>query len=367
MIEFRGVTTNTILLVVFVGRISGRSWKKDLLNFNLDKSEQMLMQYSKSKQVQKESLILNGQVIKEVESYKYLGDLKNTKGTVNLCINKRINCALGVINEMKFLIKKEALKKQGFAISIKLIEAMLIPKVLYACETWTNSTKKQNKGIEKLQKDAVTIINSLPQSMPYDGIVLECGLMPMEFRIKEKRLMYFHKILSMNESRLTKIVYEEQKRLNFPNCWYKEVISDLKMIDINLKECQIKNLTKQQWKKIVREKMIIITENNIKNMKKTKLRFIKDSKFGMKEYLGCEEASSLLKLKLNMVDLRANYKGKYTDSLCRRCGSHEEYIEHLWDCPNFYQRPETEKICLDTNNSEVLKSINKTLQRFLTQ
>ena len=94
--------------------------------------------------------------------------------------------------------------------------------------------------------------------------------------------MYFHKILSMNESRLTKIVYEEQKRLNFPNCWYKEVISDLKMIDINLKECQIKNLTKQQWKKIVREKMIIITENNIENMKKTKLRFIKDSKFGMR-------------------------------------------------------------------------------------
>ena len=90
------------------------------------------------------------------------------------------------------------------------------------------------------------------------------------------------------------------------------------------------------------------------------------SKFGMKEYLGCEEASSLLKLKLNMVDLRANYKGKYTDSLCRRCGSHEEYIEHLWDSPNFYQRPKTEKTCLDTNNSEVLKSINKTLQRFLT-
>ena len=57
--------------------------------------------------------------------------------------------------------------------------------------------------------------------------------------------------------------------------------------------------------------------------------FINGNKFEMKEYLGCEEASSLLKLKLNMVDLRANYKGKYADSLCRRCGSHEEYIEHL--------------------------------------
>ena len=80
-----------------------------------------------------------------------------------------------------------------------------------------------------------------------------------------------------------------------------------------------------QWKKIVREKIIIIIENNIRNNKKNKLRFINGNKFEMKEYLGCEEASSLLKLKLNMVDLRAKCKGKYTDSLCRRCGSHEEY------------------------------------------
>ena len=40
--------------------------KKNLLNFNLDKSEQMVMRYSKNKKVQKETLILNGQVIKEV-------------------------------------------------------------------------------------------------------------------------------------------------------------------------------------------------------------------------------------------------------------------------------------------------------------
>ena len=73
-----------------------------------------------------------------------------------------------------------------------------------------------------------------------------------------------------------------------------------------------KNLTKEQWKKIVREKMIKIKE---KDKKKTKLRFIKGSMFEMKEYLGCEQASSLLKLKVNMVDLRANNKGKYIDSL----------------------------------------------------
>ena len=200
----------------------------------------MVMHNSKSKKVQNDPLILNDKVIKEVESYKYLGDLKNNKGTLDLCLSKRINSTMGVINEIKILIKQDALKKQSFVISIKLIEAILIPKVLYACETWTNVTNKQIKSLEKLQKDAVTIINSLPQSTPYDGIVLECGLMPMEFRIKENMLMYFHKVLKMKESRLTKIVYEEQKSLNFPNCWYKEVISNIKMIDVNSKSIRSK-------------------------------------------------------------------------------------------------------------------------------
>ena len=50
--------------------------------------------------------------------------------------------------------------------------------------------------------------------------------------------------------------------------------------------------------------MIIIIENDIIENKKTKLKFIKGSKFEMKEYLRCGEVSSLLKLKLNMVDLK---------------------------------------------------------------
>ena len=42
-------------------------------------------------------------------------------------------------------------------ISIKLIESILIPKILYGCETWTNVSKQQLKILEKIPKDAVTV------------------------------------------------------------------------------------------------------------------------------------------------------------------------------------------------------------------
>ena len=43
-------------------------------------------------------------------------------------------------------------------------------------------------------------------------------------------------------------------------------------------------------------------------------------------------------LKLNMIDLKANYKGKNEDALCRRYGAQEENIEHLFYCQNFKEK-----------------------------
>ena len=87
----------------------------------------------------------------------------------------------------------------------------------------------------------------------------------------------------MNEKRLTKKVYEEQKRLGLPNCWHKEVMSDLKMLDINRSEENIRNITRAEWKSLIKEKLKAGLEDNIKNTKMTKLRFIKQSNFGIKK------------------------------------------------------------------------------------
>ena len=85
-------------------------------------------------------------------------------------------------------------------------------------------------------------------------------------------------------------------------------------------------------------------EDNIKITKMTKLRFIKQSNFGIKNYIKDKEGVSLLKLKLNMTDMKANYKANHNNSLCRRCGTQEEKIEHLSDCPEFSKRMYNKKL-----------------------
>ena len=56
-----------------------------------------------------------------------------------------------------------------------------------------------------------------------------------------------------------------------------------------------------------------------------------------------------------MADLIANYKGKYTDSFCKRFGSHEELIERLLDFPIYIEKPKSESTRQATNQAKVLK------------
>ena len=51
-------------------------------------------------------------------------------------------------------------------------------------------------------------------------------------------------------------------------------------------------------------------ENDLRKDNGSKTRFIRRSSFGIKQYIKHSEAPKLLKLKLNMVDLKANFRGK---------------------------------------------------------
>ena len=92
------------------------------------------------------------------------------------------------------------------------------------------------------------------------------------------------------------------------------------------------------------------------------MRFIKKSSIGLKLYINRNEGAKLLKLKLNMTELQTIYKGKHENALCRRCGDHEEYIEHIWEC-RYSQKNDLPKIdSLQGNNLKLLS--NEFLEQF---
>ena len=80
-----------------------------------------------------------------------------------------------------------------------------------------------------------------------------------------------------------------------------------------------------------------------------------------------KQAPKLLMLKLNMVDLKANFRGKNENAFCRRCGVHEEYVEHLWECSLFENKNLPNFTNMTKNNPKVLSIIQKYVEKFINK
>ena len=67
-----------------------------------------------------------------------------------------------------------------------------------------------------------------------------------------------------------------------------------------------------------------------------KLRFTNN--LGKQEYIGkcrMEEVKTIMKVRLNMTELKANFRGKYRDTICPACEKDEETTEHVIRCKEY--------------------------------
>ena len=99
----------------------------------------------------------------------------------------------------------------------------------------------------------------------------------------------------------------------------------------------IQKKEKSEWKKIIKEKInkIITSELNIEYETKTKLRFLKNKPFQKEEYLDKYPAmvcKDIMELRLNMIEVKANFKGRFKDEICVGCFQEKESTEHFLSC-----------------------------------
>ena len=127
-----------------------------------------------------------------------------------------------------------------------------------------------------------------------------------------------------------------------PNCWYTELETIAKEYDIDIKIETTSKKTKSKWKREIKERIHKRIEEIVRDetANKTKLRLIKNDKYERKEYLNTcsiKDVTKIMRFRLNMIKIRANYKGKYDDLTCDGCKEEQETTEHIVSCRE-YQR-----------------------------
>ena len=316
--------------------------KKYVFNNEKGKTEilQIKLNKKKKKPEQKPNVTVKKGKIGYTDSYKCLGDQYDETGKNLSKINKKMSKGNFIAAEVKRHGRYENVGEADTSVRMFLLETVVKQTLLFNTHTWVNITKEEKKAVDKEHYMILRKIFDQKLNTPYIGILLETGLWPYSIAIVYKRLMHFHQLMHSDERRTTKkMILNQMNGKGKGKTWYGEGvepwIDKLGLRDMGENILEVK---KSEWKERVKEGLNVCVMKELYSQKEnmTKLRFTRS--FETQDYIkSCPmmKVKKIMKVKLNMIELKANFKGKYSDLICPACGEQNETTEHVIVCEEY--------------------------------
>ena len=304
--------------------------KKYKYNTKKGKTEWMMIRNNKRKneEIDLELKVRSGRIGRTTQ-YKYVGDMYDEKGTNMSKIKYKEDNIDIMISNVKKESSEKKIGKAALTVRLMLVEVVITPTVLSSTETWHNITKQEEQQINKIHHKILTKTLHLPRTTPYLGIVSELNIFPFMDNIWYKKFMWYHRLMNSGEERQARKKLREQ--MEDKDNWYSELKHYADTNGINIDQDHIMEVSYYQYKCHVKEKIRkkIVRKLSEEKKNKTKLRWISPGK--VQEYTkqcSIREASSIMKVRLHMARVKANYGGGF----CRKCEMVEETTEHVLQC-----------------------------------
>ena len=219
---------------------------------------------------------------------------------------------------------------------------MLINGTLFNSEAWHGITLPQIKAFEKVDEALLRGILASHSKGPVPALYMEVAQLPVRFILASRRILYLHNILHRNEKELIKKVYNAQKADPSKGDYCKLVESDMNMIDLKLTEQEITNISRFEFKTVVRRRTREAAIKYLEEIKETKSKMdgiIYTGSFDLQPYLQSslftqEESSLLLALRTRTVrGVRSDFGKMYPDRNCPLPGCTEpDSLPHILVC-----------------------------------
>ena len=319
--------------------------KRFIFNNDKGKTEIMKMEFTRKKREKKrqerpEITVKKGK-IGYTDSYKYMGDQYDTSGK-NMCkIEKKMEKSKFIASEVKRQGTYARVGEADTSTRMLLLEVVVKPTLLYNTETWVSITKDEMGKINQVHYEVLKRVFEQKHSTIYYGILLETGYWPFSYVIVYKRLMFFHHLFHSEERRIArKVVRNQMEGIGKGKTWYDGVEEWLVKLELEKEEEEIIKYRKSEWKAKVKDQLNKWVKKEMAEQKSRmkKLRFTNMN--GKQEYVEkckMEQVRKIMKVRLNMTELKANFKGKHNETICSACEVEEETTEHVIRCPE-YQR-----------------------------
>ena len=224
--------------------------------------------------------------------------------------------------------------------------SMLLNGILYSSEAFISLSDKHINMLEECDLMLMKKIFEAPSSTPKESFYLETSVLPVKFVLIGRRIMFLWSILNKDESELVKQVYNAQRSFPFKESWASLVWNDLEKCNIDITEENLKKMKKQKLKTLIKKKLKEKSDENLmelqaKHSKSINLEISDEpQEYLTSDEINTEEKKLLFNLRSIMLDIKVNFKNKYNGNLrCTFCDKEEESAQHLLNCNEILNNP----------------------------
>ena len=261
-------------------------------------------------------------------------------------IEARATKAVGIQSQIMSILKGITFGHYYFEIALVLREALFVNGIMTNMEVFPNMKQKDINVLIRCDTNLVKSILEV-STFTYESLFLETGLLPIQFVLAIRRLLYLWHILTRNPEELIYKVYKSQELKPSAGDYFILMQKEKMKYDIDLSDQEISELSKQQFKKYVKEKVGKYAFSHLLSLGKTHsksrsiIETMKNNKLETQSYLLTPRLTKWQKLlffnlQTRNYDVKSNFKKKYeVDMTCRSCKLEETYEDerHLTVCP----------------------------------
>ena len=231
----------------------GRVCERRKLRVNVGKSK--VMKCTRDGEGDRLNVVLNGEVLEEVNQFKYLGSIVAADGGVEADVCNRINEGCKMFGSMKCLMKNRGL---GMNVKKILYERVVVPTVTYGSELWGLKVRERQKlNVFEMgclrSMYGVTRMDRIRNEVVRQGTGVEIELAN---RVDRNVLRWFGHVERMDNGTLLKRVLStkvvERGARGRPRLgWMDGVKRALRERGINVTEAKERARNRNEWRVIV--------------------------------------------------------------------------------------------------------------------
>ena len=137
--------------------------------------------------------------IEQTKTTTYLGFVISNTGNNMANIEQVKKKSITVIKKMFNKLNGLNLQIYYFECAMILLNAILRPSVLYACDTYYNLKENEVRQLERIEENFLRKVLGTARGCPISQLYLETGHIPARLEIQKTRLLYLQYILQQPE------------------------------------------------------------------------------------------------------------------------------------------------------------------------